>query len=123
MHCYCSIVHVLFSTITTHINDVREEKKIFCVQKKRTEKKKERKITCIFGSCSRQVVHSCQKARYGAIPVPGPINIIGLVESVGKWKLEALMILNIEKPFTTFYESFFQLLLKSVCFFLFLYQK
>lgn len=69
--------------MTTH----REKKYFVCGAKKKIG---EREITCIFGSCSRNQSQCCQNPRYGAIPVPGPMHIIGLVESVGKWKLDAL---------------------------------
>lgn len=68
----------------------RERKKYFVFCAAERKKIRERKITCIFGSCSRNQSQCCQNPRYGAIPVPGPMHMIGLVESVGKWKPDAL---------------------------------
>lgn len=87
-----------------------------CVQN--MEKTNERKITCIFGSCSRSQSQCCQNPRYGAIPVPGPIHIIGLVESVGKWKLDALFCKNDDENFGTLNNHFQHIIIMNHAFFL-----
>lgn len=50
------------------------------------------KVTCISGLSSFKWCQCCQKPRYGAMPVPGPIKIIGFVGSLGKWNPDALQI-------------------------------
>lgn len=66
--------------------------------------KKKNILTIVSGFSSLITLQCCQKDRNGAMPVPGPINMIGFVFSGGRWKLDALksfsIHLNIHKLLT-----------------------